>query len=1632
MNAKSKRSRTGAGAATFAGVEYQNAIAVWLATHILAGAGASLPFGLPSNVQLLRVSVETGDAVDDIRADAEISVPVKEFKADASRGYNVYIQAKRSLAVSKNNDSELAKVVAQFVAQRQPVEPAEDERNQSKSRLILAVSSGASTTIRTHAASALNRLREGADQQSLSVDENTALTYFTAHIERIWSEEFGTPISEEVLSGLLSIIYILTIDVLDDGTDERYAKTLLRTVILHDYSQDVLAWNTLLAKGLTKGRQRGSFDYSSLEGELSSAGLKLKSSVDYENDIEKLRQRSDRDLESLNRRSITRIGGKEIRIHRAIATELCRVAASQCSFVVVGLPGAGKTATLCDAAAMLSAEGYAVLVVRVDCIDAKSAGGLREEMQLDHEFVDVLRNWRPAKGGVVLIDALDAARNAQNRSTFLDLMDEIISHDEIRWSIVTSIRKFDLTNDSKIQRIFPTERPSAFSDESVAIAHVHVPVLADNELQKFGDKSSKLSTLIESSNADILALLRIPFYLNIAAELIGRGTSVDVLANSRGYELLERYWSAHFDDNYDSDARLQVMDRALRHMVESRTMTVSRSEIMASFAVPPTEQLHALLSEGILVEDDNHRLRVEHHILYDFGVYKLVLRDDDGALERALREDNALVFSIRPSIQMYLERAWSRTASHREFWSEAIRLENSDGVSNLARAMVAEFAVSRVGDAIDVAPLLDSINAPDQQQSEAAREVMRRCSNVMDFNSRHKIVVDAIPWIGIVDASSRYSRGHVIRVAEVSILLLITNSWTELSMSQQKACGCTVRRLFESEINLEQPNEWLSRSLIDLTVRTYRTDSVASRSLLERLLEQNRVRRFGYIELRHVAYAVGSLAAIDPDLVGNVYDVAFSYREVDTSQTSLSASQILGLSSNRKQDYGMVLYTLGDNYRQVIDVNLTLGLRILQTVSAHGEYVSVQSSGDPDFVLKYNGEEVGVYDDSSGVIWHSDDDRFGEDRGQTFRGFSSFVDELVSTADGPDKFVEALTSVVPIAHSTSFWLRILQAGERNPTTLGIVLAPLLLCKGLLITSGVVHQCGDFLSVVFSHLSADSRSAIEGTVLSIAPLEQTTSSERLERIRDRYIRVLDEEAILSEAIRDRQVSLRADNNLDAGQVGDVDFRARENEDEVSPYDVLMAQVTDQLNKFDGQSATSSDIDDLFSTIASLESVGEEGTPRIIRSRAEELSARACLNAVNSGTMTPEDARWADLRGEVVRYCNAQDPEPSARADRQFEDGTVQYTGSTRQFAATALMLTVAKEGGVDSVSEQLIRKLASDSTALVRSAVARHLYLVGRAGATGLMWELTDRLGQDDSAHVAACMCNSIGQFSSIDTARTVKAIERIVLRFRDEVPENIIEIAAAHLAWAYVFHGSADAYDSTLRIVDTAQDNPHGVWKVVTELRGSLVAGIEEGAAAKAAVRARTIGLFMAILASTETRLASLNELYDVSGMDRVSDPDLERLKNLHRAVRETASQVYFASGTYEENSGKKGLSRNAKVTFLKEVRLLLEKISDTGDAHAANEVVALAQRYQDIDPLWVLQLVERAVVASEPSGGTRESLFVDTVVDFVRSFIRSNLAHLSTTESQNRLVRILDGFSKVGWPEVIGLTQDLNEVFGE
>ena len=269
--------------------------------------------------------------------------------------------------------------------------------------MVLAVGPQASGQVRNTLRLVLDRLRDVDTDKSISDiplndEERHAFTVVADHVDRYWLACAGTNPTLLDRDTVLRCCHVLTLDVDPGGSHENEARQLLRQSVTAQPADADAAWAVLIEHCARMAADRSGANRDQLQMHLLSHNIRLRTVIDFDEDIARLRQASAMTLASLEANCLTIPSpGVAITLSRPSVDDLAEQAAAG-PLLVIGDPGIGKSVALHHLALSEMSAGRPVVMLSVGNTTASSLGELRNELGLDHDFlvsrqVEALSYW---------------------------------------------------------------------------------------------------------------------------------------------------------------------------------------------------------------------------------------------------------------------------------------------------------------------------------------------------------------------------------------------------------------------------------------------------------------------------------------------------------------------------------------------------------------------------------------------------------------------------------------------------------------------------------------------------------------------------------------------------------------------------------------------------------------------------------------------------------------------------------------------------------------------------------------------------------------------------------------------------------------------------------------------------------------------------------------------------------------------------------------------------------------------------------------------------------------------------------------------------------------------------------------
>jgi hypothetical protein len=1307
-----------------------------------------------------------------------------------SLGASAHVQAKLSLQLSADPDSELAKALDSFVEQYL-TDGKPDPVFSNSDLLVLAVSPKASKQIRERLPFVLERVAglpadEPIERMDLAAQDKGGLETVIAHVSQAWQARTGMEPPEEELRALFGVIRVSVHDLENDGAEAKIARGLLRATVLAESSQAGSAWDSLTAATVGFSKAQSGANRERLQRLLNAKGFVLKAPPSYRNDIARLLKQTEVTTARLAPLSNIRLGGSEVRIRRDRLTEAIAAASAE-PLLITGEPGTGKSAEVYGLLDSALEEGTDVLALAADALASDSLGELRAELDLEHDLLEVLRNWPGEGEALLVVDGLDAARGEGTQETLLDLI-AAVQAGALRWNVTASVRRFDLRYNSKLRDLFTAggeeDAATDFSTaEFASLRHIVVPVLGDDELAQLAELAPPLHDLLEAAPNDLRDLARVPFNLRLLAELVELEVErAELEPISTQVQLLDKYWEHRvIGSDGQGDARAAVLRDLVERMVGERRLQISRADIASAEASPALQEL---LSANVIAEAEmpsgaveHEILAFSHHVLFDYAVDRSLLRGTADRLAAALATDPDLILFARPSFDLHYRHLWESDSSRARFWETCLATATTDGVPGIARIIGPTVAAELLGLTADAEPLLSALGAVESERRASAEQMLRHLIGAAvgsDPSATMRSEEARVAWTGLAAELARLGLDNrVIAFSLNQLIAELSKNASALEEAEVAALGEACRALLGHALDQEHSERALTWNGISAVVATYSSDPGASRELLARILDPERMTRFAFHEVPDLAMEIEKLIDADPEFAAEVYRATFAFEEASKEETQMGTA-ILPLRSHRSQDYAAAGYSLSHAYPEFLVKAPEQALEALVAVrAAYGRRRFEHSSGGSENLPWDGTRKILVLDDGSSV-W--DREPLGhDDEVKILDAFEARLDALaLEDREAVDTTIDALAArQVP----ASIWRRVLSLAARHPEVIGPRIEPLLRSGPALAHRVFSEPLGDYLKVAFSELDQRLRDSIETAIMAI-PSEFRVRAEsgqedvavrRGELARDRLLGCLQGTELRNAEARKRLEEMIAarevPENTEAGIIsewGSSEFTERDHLRELGVdvdakanaqlYD-LSCPVHEFASKYLNERAPAEEAPEIAATLEQLwgairdaEKHGEADEHQLALAVGH---AAECADALARSEIEDCAHPALGLAQEILLVAaEHENPKYDPDHDEQFDKHPCWGSPAPRVEAAQGLVYLAAKNGCPER--DQVlatIETLSQDAAPEVRYQVAGRLGHLARRPRAGRpdrradrIWRPLARGDERDARRVAGADC----------------------------------------------------------------------------------------------------------------------------------------------------------------------------------------------------------------------------------------------------------------------------------------------------
>lgn len=1671
---KSRQHRFG-GRATAGGVGYEVRIAAFVATKMLAGDRCSVWDGI-SGADIASITLQAAEEVDDV-----------VVGLTGGSGASVFISAKeraKTIPLTAKSPA-FADTIDAFVRQFLNLPPDSSAR----SRFIWAIPSSAGKSAAHDLPLVLDSHRE--DDSATLLDflrtrqtrERHAFDALISETKRSWKKRTGKLPSKNALREFLRLIYVEVYEFETGQKDERKAEDTLRSFVLADPKQMKRAWQKL-EHLFGRADQRGvCITPMLLRRALVADGLKLKAAPSYADDIALLNTLTVRNLARLKGHTVLPFGPKsDEEVHIARTEELAAMvdAVKRGDLLITGEPGCGKSGLVHPLVQALQSKGTPVVLLLAEEIFGRDWKGSANVPGLTHALDDVLANWPNGAQGVLVTDALDAVRDVETQRILRQLLHDVQGGTS-GWTVVASVREFDLKHGRELRESFPGDGVAGHSSSEFAgVSHFHVTGLTDSKLDELAAQITAIGPFIASARKNLRAsgFYRSPFFLRLAAELLKDGVSPTRLADwSSPAVLLRRFWKMRVMDGAGTGHRKVALQTICGRMTELRSMTLATQEV--SLGSPELEAIDELRSRGILQspvlrhgnpvgEDD---VRFSHHLLHDYAIARSLIPSSSSRFaDFAVRQPLMPIF-YRQSFLFALEELWDGPDGRDGFWRATLNMESVAQLHGITRILAPILAARRVDTAEDLRPLFDAVRAGADDDSAAQKALGHMASGLQDV-SDDAMRAGSGAWCLFAADLSRLLQGRPsLETPVVHILARLNAVSDSFSPRDLRELNEAARHVLAHHVAKKVSQGWryAARTATETLCRTFTIAPSESEAALLSMLTPERLADFPHWDLFDFAHQLKHLDSSGDGVVLRLFEAAFA-TEPKSDEWEDFGGRIMPLRMQRRDNWHSVQYSLTGYYESApgTDAGLMTDIACIAWNAAVRRRSERRESGDGLIArFHFRGVECELREDY-GHIWGR---RHDYEESRILTRFEALLEKWVIAGDM--KRVGVALDHLAVRNQTSqIWMLIMELGAKHPTTLGEELEPIL-DESLFLTHpdysyggislfAALHKEGDttqreHLEKIALNLPQTARFLRDEPRDPMPGWLQHSQNKLLGAVKESDIvlndfRVLRSERAKCETLPENQAPKVFE--VSSHTFSDAELVERRGVSLKDPANAKLFQLREALQLFrehNGKKVDVSRIEENWEVIGQT----ERALRRYGKSHpamAEDLwgyLVGACESIVSHARWPQTDRRWKTIRGILLKAST--DPSPKvSKNELETEDHWPTWGWpAPRIDAARALLLLAYRIGRADRMVSAALLRLSRDKSHPLRFNMGERLAALEQA-APKLMWQLIDRfIRYEHRFSVLEAVVLSLDRLWWRSPDAVKPRLARIAERaMRSASDDNHIHETLAH---TYLFRflrtGDADCEAFIDRLIAEC-DRPRASHALGAQLHNCRKGGwLTAGDAVKIVseeevMRQRTWAFFSKLLSVAQTKLQlhrkRLEELHAVGQMETEEAKRVkEAMNSSAQLVDGIAAQLYFASGAFadKQNKDQDHLTEPQKRRYWKESESLFEALAAEMHPHTAHQLVEALHHLLPCSPRKVFLIAAKAITTSSRAGFQHESIAVSDVVRLIQRALadhREIFQSIAGKQSDclTALLKVLDLFVEAGWAEARQLTHRLEEIY--
>lgn len=820
----------------------------------------------------------------------------------------------------------------------------------------------------------------------------------------------------------------------------------------------------------------------------------------------------------------------------------------------------------------------------------------------------------------------------------------------------------------------------------------------------------------------------------------------------------------------------------------------------------------------------------------------------------------------------------------------------------------------------------------------------------------------------------------------------------------------------------------LARFSIGYVARIFSSDPAASRALLEKIFDPERLHDYAHIEVPALAHEIANIAPFDPQFAAAIYGKVFGYNDDSQAETRMSDSHILPLSSNASQDYDLARYSLAQYYPTFLERNPAAATEaVIAAVDGEAVVRGHLPAGPFDNSIEINGQQLMLREDGSS-IWAWDRNSSHPQSMEMILGqFVEYLPKVNGTEAAP-----VLAKLFEKNRLALLWTRLLMVGAERPQVFSDALWALATNETVMFSPNVGNDAIDAVAAFYPSRSVEQRHVFEIAAFGFGMQDAVHQSIREQRLATLFQAIGKEKLVTAEA----QDFLKSEEGAKPSpnarfeivsshsavshrqflQGVGIDVGAKPNNALLS----LIEEVKERTGLHQAGSSTIQRLDEAVAQstllLAAIGTAQSEGAADDVLCGAEDMAGDLCSAILLTAAQTRNPLTDDEL---VALRRNAVELSSSPRVCR----------GRAPRAAVVPALYYLCQHSAKITEPLQRLDELATDVNAHVRHAVVRNLVTLNDY-APEKMWEIANSIvATDQDPWVMQGFAAAFLYVSrTIDVTRTEEMLLDIHRRFPfaprgvNGSRRNVLDETVAHLfALLYVWHDRKVSRDIVFAWAGDPLRHEEQIRTGLWITREAACAGYDADNQETRASRERMQQLLVAVANRAAEALEAHFQL--APGMqNEMREDGLSYAKCLEYAC----ASYYYGSGAFLEKS-KVHISPletgEGKRRFLADTQTTLRRFGDIAVPHTMYNLVQLLDFLLDGDPEVCFDLFAHALTTSGRMQGFQlEPLGVDVLVRVVSRCLADFEFIFLDEVRRKRLIETLEVFVEAGWPAALRL----------